>query len=166
MPPRYDSEGVITLTVLDRLIDNEPKNRQEVPLNRAQALRELKASLRRDLEWLLNSRRTPVEAPEAFVEAQHSLYNYGLPDITSVVVHSSQDQARLAKMLETAIAYFEPRLANVKVAMVPVQGGGRRLRFVIEGYLRIDPAPEHISFDTTLELTSGEYEIKKEGSAR
>jgi type VI secretion system protein ImpF len=44
--------------------------------------------------------------------------------------------------------------------LAPSAGGARTLRFVIEGLLRIDPAPEHISFDTTLELTSGEYAVK------
>jgi type VI secretion system protein ImpF len=164
---KYGDEGTITLTVLDRLIDREPKNRStEVPLNRSQALRELRASLRRDLEWLLNTRRTPLEASEAHGEASASVYNYGLPDITSMSVHSSQDQSRLCKLLESCIATFEPRLASVKVALVPAASGTRTLRFVIEGLLRIDPAPEHISFDTTLELSSGEYAVKGENGGR
>jgi hypothetical protein len=32
--------------------------------------------------------------------------------------------------------------------------------------LRTDPAPARVSFDTTLELTSGEYEIEGESHAR
>jgi type VI secretion system protein ImpF len=165
---RYDNEGTITLSVLDRLIDKEPKNRSsEAPMGRAQALRELRASLRRDLEWLLNSRRTPLEAADEHPEAQSSVYNYGLPDFTSLSVHSATDQARLCQLLESAIAIFEPRLASVKVNMVaagPV--GSRMLRFAIEGLLRIDPAPEHISFDTTLEISSGEYAVKGENGGR
>jgi type VI secretion system protein ImpF len=34
------------------------------------------------------------------------------------------------------------------------------LRFQIEGLLIMDPAPEHISFDTVLQLASGEYQVK------
>jgi len=34
------------------------------------------------------------------------------------------------------------------------------LRFQIQGLLRIDPAPERVTFDTVLELTSGEYQVK------
>jgi predicted component of type VI protein secretion system len=34
------------------------------------------------------------------------------------------------------------------------------LRFRIEGLARIDPAPEQVTFDTVLELTSGEYQVK------
>jgi len=42
---------------------------------------------------------------------------------------------------------------------------GRQLRFQIEALLLMDPSPELISFDTVLELSSGEYQIKGEQSA-
>ena len=42
---------------------------------------------------------------------------------------------------------------------------GRQLRFQIEALLLMDPAPELISFDTVLELASGEYQVKGEQSA-
>jgi type VI secretion system protein ImpF len=62
------------------------------------------------------------------------------------------------------VRIFEPRLTSVQVALAPSQSAGRTLRFVIDALLRIDPAPEHITFDTTLELTSGEYAVKGEGA--
>lgn len=161
---RYnDTEGAVTLTVLDRLLDKEPRNQApEPPQGRAQSLRELKASLRRDLEWLLNSRRSPIEVPESFTECQRSMMVYGLPDLSSLTVQSATDQARMARGMEQAISVFEPRLTSVKVTLTPVTEGSRMLRFVIEALLRIDPAPEHITFDTTLELNSGEYAVKGE----
>lgn len=160
--PRYnDTEGAVTLSVLDRLLDKEPKNQApEPPLGRAQSLRELKASLRRDLEWLLNSRRTPIEVPESFSECQRSMMVYGLPDLSSLTVQSANDQARLVRGMEHAISVFEPRLTGVKVSLAPVTPGSRMLRFVIEALLKIDPAPEHVTFDTMLELNSGEYAVK------
>jgi type VI secretion system protein ImpF len=39
------------------------------------------------------------------------------------------------------------------------------LRFQIEGLLDMDPAPERISFDTVLQLSSGEYQVKGDPSA-
>ena len=36
----------------------------------------------------------------------------------------------------------------------------RVLRFQIEALLMIEPAPERITFDTKLELTSGEYSVE------
>ena len=43
-------------SVLDRLMDCEPDNPREAPKSRHQILRELKQSVRRDLENLLNTR--------------------------------------------------------------------------------------------------------------
>ena len=55
---------------------------------------------------------------------------------------------------------YEPRLIDVHVTLEGSDTEDRRLRFHIEGNLRLDPAPEEISFDTVLELSSGEYKVK------
>src|SRR5271157_267963 len=117
---RYERDPNVTLSVLDRLIDTDPYNRADPPLNRSNSLRQLKASLRRDLEWLLNTRRRPDAITEGSTELSRSLFNYGLPDLTSLGVHSVQDQNRLLWMLETAVTYFEPRLMGVRVTLEPV----------------------------------------------
>lgn len=163
---RNDPDSTVTLTLLDRLIDNDPKVRDEPMMSRVQSVRQLKASLKRDLEWLLNTRRNPEEVSDKESELYRSLYNFGLPDLTNFGLHSTDDQSRLAWMLEETISIFEPRLEGVKVAMQPVSPGSRQLRFQIEGLLKMDPAPERVSFDTVLELTSGAYQVKGESGAR
>jgi predicted component of type VI protein secretion system len=50
--------------------------------------------------------------------------------------------------------------------MERVEGGYRALRFVIEGLLCMDPAPEPVRFDTVLELGKRAYEVKGEDSAQ
>jgi type VI secretion system protein ImpF len=55
-------------------------------------------------------------------------------------------------------------MANVRIVpLETVAGATRTLRFRIEGMLVMDPAPEHVSFDTVLELTSGGYEVRNAG---
>jgi type VI secretion system protein ImpF len=157
---RTGREQNITLSVIDRLIDTEPANQAEGQQNRSQALRQLKASLKRDLEWLLNTRRTPEEVAEASLELQRSLYNYGLPDISGMGVHSSQDQNLVLRMIEAAVSAYEPRIQGARVTLEPAAPNSRTLRFQIQGLLRLDPAPERVTFDTVLELASGEYEVK------
>ena len=159
-------QRVIRPSLIDRLIDREPENRKEAPDARAQSLRELKDSVRRDLEWLLNSRRCPVEPPLSAKELWRSVYCYGLPDITGVALHTGEDRSRLARLVEAAVAAFEPRLQNVTVSMKPVAMDSHVLRFQIEALLRTEPAPARVSFDTTLELTKGEYEVGGESRAR
>jgi len=158
--PTTEREGPVTLSVLDRLIDQEPERKLEPPLTRARSLRELKAALRRDLEWLLNTRRTIETSPASLKELERSLYNYGLPDISSLYLRSSKDQDTLLKAIRVAINYFEPRLLNIKVTLEPASHDTRVIRFGIEGLLRMDPAPEHVFFDTMLEPMSGQYQVK------
>jgi type VI secretion system protein ImpF len=157
---RRDATGPVTLSVLDRLIDREPKNHSEVPFTRAQSLRELKLALKRDLEWLLNTRKTIEPSPDSARETVRSVFHYGFADISSKSVLSSRDQIDLVRDMEASIAIFEPRLKRAKVRMEQVEGSYRMLKFVIEGLLCMDPAPEPVRFDTVLELGKGEYEIK------
>jgi type VI secretion system protein ImpF len=158
---RNDQDVTVTPSVLDRLIDLECSVSTDPPANRTQSVRQLKASLRRDLEWLLNSRRNPDEAPETYEYLSVSLYNYGLPDVSSMSVDSPRDRNRLLRLVELTVQTFEPRLASVRVRPIETAAtGSRSLRFQIEGMLRIDPAPEQIYFDTVLQLNSGEYQVK------
>lgn len=159
---KSDIDASVTMPLLDRLVDDEPKVRDEPPPTRAQSVRTLKAALRRDLEWLLNTRRNPEEAPEAFEQLEKSLYNYGLADITSLSYGNNRDRNRLLRMLEEAIKRFEPRIASPRVLMLNAdeESYSRVLRFQIEGLLMMDPAPERVTFDTVLHLNNGECRVK------
>lgn len=155
----------ILAPLLDRLVDEDPRVREEGTIPYAQAVRRLRVALRRDLEWLLNTRRTIVTPPEWCTELPYSLFHYGLPDLTSYSMSNPNDQDRLASMIEQAVTTFEPRLMNVAVSMLNAKGGARVVKFQIEGYLRIEPGPERIQFDTTLDLASGTYHVEGENRA-
>ena len=163
---RNDSEPSVTQSLLDRLVDDEPNLATDPPVTRAQSVRRLRMSLRQDIEWLLNTRRVPVAPPQGCVEAERSVYVYGLPDLTSFSMGDVKDQNRLQWLIESTIALFEPRLESVNVRMQPIVAGEKQIRFQIEGMLRMDPAPERIAFDTVLELTSGTYQVKSDAHAR
>jgi type VI secretion system protein ImpF len=157
---RNGDNGPLTLSVLDRLIDEDPKNRSKAPLTRAQSVRELKRALKRDLEWLLNTKRTIDPAPESASETVRSVYHYGFTDTSSKSLLSDRDHGDLVREMENAIANFEPRLKRAKVRMEPLEGNYRTLKFVIEGWLCMNPEPEAVRFDTVLEVGRGEYRIK------
>ncbi|SPE38308.1 conserved hypothetical protein [Candidatus Sulfopaludibacter sp. SbA3] len=164
--PRWESEQTVTQSVLERLIDRDPALAVDPPPSRAQSVRLLKQSLRRDLEWVLNTRRTPTPAGSEFAELEKSLYNFGLPDVTNLSWDNSRDRSRLARTLEQTVAIFEPRITGLKVVALEYAPGAQHiLRFQIQGLLDMDPAPEHISFDTVLQLTSGEYQVKGDTGA-
>jgi type VI secretion system protein ImpF len=161
---RPSPEFAVTLSVLDRLIDDDPRNSQEAQLSRSQSLRHLKDAVRRDLEWLLNTRRIAFRPDDSLKELNRSVYVFGLPDFTGYKASTPADQTKLLRTIQAALKLFEPRLANVKV--VPSDSGNgvsRTLRLRIEGLLLIDPTPEHVTFDTVLELTKGQYEVRNAG---
>jgi type VI secretion system protein ImpF len=163
---KSDSDLTVTPSLVDRLIDRDPRASTDPHTTRAQSVRALKAALRRDLEWLLNTRRNPDAAAESLAELSNSLFNYGLPDFSSLSLNSPRDRGRLLVELEKTVAIFEPRLQQVRVSLVDAPGHSSRVvHFQIEGMLQMDPSPEQVSFDTTLQLSSGEYQIRGERSA-
>jgi type VI secretion system protein ImpF len=163
---RTQPNSAVTLSVLDRLTDADPRSPSvEAPLTRAESVRALRSAVRRDLEWLLNTRRCPEDPGSVNVETENSLYNYGLPDFSAYSIASVKDQTKLVRVLQAAVKVFEPRLANIRVVPVEINPKGMRsVRIRIEGLLMMDPAPEHISFDTTLQLTTGDFRIKDDAS--
>ena len=162
---RTEIERTVRQSVFDRLIDLDPGSGVEPVPTFAQSVRTLKANLRRDLEWLLNSRRTPVEVPAHFEELPRSVFTYGLSDINSLSRDATETRGTLLREVESAIAIFEPRLAKVRVGLREGEGPGarREIHFVVEALLRMDPNPEQVVFDTVLELSSGDFEVKGGG---
>jgi type VI secretion system protein ImpF len=158
--PKTELDRAVQQSLLDRLVDHDPWSSAASPLARAESVRRLKASVRRDLEWLLNTRRIADPESESLEELRRSLYYYGLPDITSMSRDSVTARAWLLRQVEETIATFEPRLAGVRASMMESEDGGKReLHFLIEATLRMDPNPEQVVFDTVLELASGTYQV-------
>jgi type VI secretion system protein ImpF len=149
-------------SLLDRLTDVQPDQREDARITHAQSVRQLKIGLQRDLEWMLNTRRIAIELPESAEALRNSLYSYGLPEFAGLNTTLPQDQLDLLKEVEQSVAIFEPRLTAVRVALRASEGSERAVHFVIEAILRIDPVPEHVAFDTVLELTSGAYRVRGE----
>ncbi len=160
----FQLDVLVTLSVLDRLIDLAPRNQNEAPLTRSESLRKMRAAVRRDLEWLLNSRSIASPPDPALRELNRSLYNYGLPDISSVHLSNPNEQRRLLQLIERAIEIFEPRLKDVRVTRLEDASlqSLHRMNFRIEGMLQMDPSPEHVSFDTILDGVNQQYSIKSE----
>jgi type VI secretion system protein ImpF len=158
---RSDNEVRSTLSVLDRLIDQDPRTTNEASLSRSASLRDLKQAVRRDLEWLLNTRCHLTAEEGELPEARRSVAFYGVPDFTGLGASSSVEQRRLTGLLAEAIRIFEPRFMNVKVSMKSPDVLDRQLRFRIEAHLDVDPVPEPITFDTVLQF-GGDFAVVEE----
>lgn len=158
---RIDNEIRVTPSILDRLIDYEPKSTQEAPKSRSNSLKELKQAVQRDLEWLLNTRILVADVDERLEEVNKSVAMYGLPDFTGVSAKSHLEQKRMTQAIRQAIKNFEPRFLDLRVTLEPISTTDKSLRFRIEANLNVEPTPEPVAFDTVLQLGSGDFEVKE-----
>jgi type VI secretion system protein ImpF len=81
-------------------------------------------------------------------------------DITALSAESAETPTRLRRMIEECIERYEPRLTDVRVTLsAPGDSKERRVQFLIEAFLKVDPEPERVEFDTVLELSSGKFAV-------
>src|SRR4030095_8782130 len=157
---RTEIERTVRPSLLDRLIDHEPGFAADPPITREESERRYRMSVERDVEALLNTRRTMIPAPEWCPELRRSVYDFGLIDTTSIPVGTRAARARLLRARQEAIERFEPRLARPRVRLLAAeQVRAPQMRFVVEAVLVMDPGREDVVFDTVLEVASGEYDV-------
>ena len=152
MARREPTHLTVRPSVLDRLLDDEPGVTREPPVPQHEAVRRVVQAVRRDLEWLLNTRLTWVSEGLAAAEhAARSIATYGLPDYSTENLNDADARSRLKRAIEKAITVFEPRLVRVVVTTEPLREHERTMRFRIEAVLHVDPVREPVTFDTVLD---------------
>jgi type VI secretion system protein ImpF len=158
---RTELERTVQQSVIDRLTDTSPREPRDPLMSRDETERDYRISVQRDLEWLLNSRRTIVRIGPEHREVRKSVHEFGITDTTGLAVATPAGRAALTEEIRDAIARFEPRLMNVRVKMSDVnQVKSPQVRFTIQATLRMDPSPEQVVFDTVLEVASGTYAVE------
>ena len=161
MSSANSDRNTIQLSLLDRLLDDEPTITREVPLDNTDRLRIVQQAVRRDLECLLNTRYRCIAWPPEFDEIEESLINYGIPDFTASSLNAANDSPVLVKAIKVAISLFEPRLVDVRVT--PVRNDryhDRTFRFRIEGLLLVEDGRHLVKYDSSMESTTGQFDIK------
>jgi type VI secretion system protein ImpF len=149
------------LSVLDRLIDEEPDKLRDPPLSHAETLETLRRSVRRDLEALLNARRRWRSWDQGYAELGLSPLGYGISDFSSGAFNDPRRREWLRAEVEQTIRRFEPRLVGLRVTLLdPKEELEATLRLRIEGLLRAEPAPDPIAFDTLVDAATAEVRVK------
>jgi len=126
------------------------------------SIEDLKDSVARDLEALLNTRTViPEELLAEFPECGRSIITYGLNDFAGRCLSSSDDRAYICACLERGIARHEPRLHNVKASLELRDDSINRLNFAITALLVVSSSQEPVNFDAVLQPSSLHYTISK-----
>jgi len=131
------------------------------------AVEQLKDSLARELEALLNTRLGfPAGRFDATPEVRASVLNYGLADFAGFCLSSSEDRAAICASLKDAIERHEPRLKNVSASLAREAGSVNRLHFVIHATLHLADGSEPVDFSAVLQPSNLHYAIAKERNRR
>jgi len=134
--------------LLDRLLSSS----DEVDMHRPhQVLRQLREAVRRDLEYLFNTRYRCVSHAPCHEHLETSNINFGLPDLSTINLTSADSRKRFCREIERTILDFEPRIRSVKVSTQDrVDVEDPSIHFRVEAVLHVNPASEVIVFDSTL----------------
>lgn len=108
----------------------------------------LKASIRRELDRLLNT-RTPLSADDLGRRPRSTL-DYGLPDLSLFWPFDADSEARLVALVTDTVAAFEPRLLRPAVQVARVEGDRRRLRVTVQGDIELEGMVEPVTFPILL----------------
>jgi type VI secretion system protein ImpF len=153
----------VRLSVFDRLIDMDPDVRTDPPLSTADTLATLRASVRTDLEALLNARRRWRSWNSRLTELAISPVGYGLPDFSSGAFNNPRRREELRAEVEATIRRFEPRFVSVTVSLSgdpdPLSA---MLHLRIEALLHAEPAPEPVAFDTLVDSNTADIVVRIE----
>ena len=163
MPPPQHQFG-LTPSILDRLID--PESAGTSIMTGYSADKMFRAVLR-DLEDLLNTRRTAGMLPASLDEVSSSIVAYGLPDLSSAEAGTTGARQNIAEAVRAVIERYEPRLQEVRVVLVdPEEDLARQsVKFRVDATLAADPFPD-IAFDTILEMGTGHYKVTEAAPER
>jgi|GEM_PF-170200 len=122
-------------------------------LNRDQ----LKASVRRELGRLLNTRCSL--SLHQVGEEERSVVNYGIPDFSSLSPHHADDRALIASIIGQTITAFEPRLRQVRVEVEPREGSQNALWVQIEAVMSVGQFNEPVSFPVLFDTKRGDAKV-------
>ncbi len=158
---KIDNDQPLVSSILDRLIDEQPDTKRELEKNSSQLIADLRKSVRRDLENLLNTRWRASSWPDDLSELDRSLVSYGIPDISGEDLGAPSRRKKFLEQVERIIETFEPRFQKIKVLEVENSDSlDRTLRFRIDAVLYAFPSPEPIVFDSSLEPTSKMFRVE------
>jgi type VI secretion system protein ImpF len=147
--------------LLDRLFGEPAHNTASGIVSRL-SMDQLKDSVARDLEALLNTRiGIDPETLDGFPECRKSIISYGLIDFAGFCLSSTDDRAAICKSLKAAIEQHEPRLRAVSASLELEHGSVNRLNFVINAVLQVEASAEPVNFNAVLQPSSLHYSISK-----
>ncbi len=160
--------------LLDRLIDDAPRQVAETADARVLNRQQLRAAVLRDLSWLFNAIRPEPEADSIRLEdlerwsevpeARRSVLNYGMPAFAGTTL-SSLDVSIIERSVSEAIRVFEPRIdphsLRVEVSVNRHGNHHNTLQIVIRGQMWSQPVPLELLLAADLDVETGHTRVRE-----
>lgn len=149
--------------LLDRLFDDEPRRRSESREEKVISLKRFREGVKRDIEWLLNSKSRFFDLDDIYSEVKNSVLNYGIRDFTGL---SSENLglSTLENVIRQSLISFEPRLIFEELQVNSVNSNSElkkinALSFEISGKIWAEPLPQDFVLRTNIALETGTVSI-------
>lgn len=147
-------------TLFEKLFDDQPRYISEINPLRRWNIDELKGSVARDLEALLNTRSSFSKSLDDYPLVRRSVLNFGILDFVGLSTANPEHCDRICREIEQTIADHDPRLSQIKVEMEMDSDHVGSLLFTIRAVLVVYPINEMISFDAVLQPSTQQYLIR------
>ncbi len=157
-----DKKKMLRASILDRLIDNDPQSTMDIEANNYHQLKNLRDSVRRDLQNLLNTRYKITEPVDEHPQSMTSILNYGLPDLATINMSDIEKRKQFIDYFESILREYEPRFKSIKITYLEnTDKLDRTLHFRIDTTLYADPYPEIIIFDSVLDPVTRSINVRE-----
>jgi type VI secretion system protein ImpF len=149
----------VTLSLWEKLTEEMPGLGGQNPLVLTATVQELRESVVRHLEVLINTRYSELDFSPVFEECNSSVLAYGVIDFTTLVLSNPADREKLRRSIERSVRQFEPRLSHIKVTIGAWDSSQTGLTLHISAELRLEPENEPVSFSAVLAKDSRRFAV-------
>jgi len=151
-------------SLLDRLTDEAPEQREEARSRRVISLARLRKLVRRDLAWLLNAgHMEPLVDLSPYPAVRESALNFGIPDLSGSAV-ADLDREDIERIIKNAVLTYEPRILakslRVRADISADRMSQNAIVFEIEGQLWAQPMPAELFLKTEVDLGTGQVDVR------
>ena len=149
MAHKWQREGA-PVPLFDRLIDDHPEFKEELVSKKILTREELRDSILLELKRILNTRCT-LKA-DVYKDIGPTLATFGIPELFGLFdtsqfdATSSLDRSKMQKVIERAIAAFEPRLRDIRVTVDAFHNTTQSLSLVVRAHMVVGDVLEPVSF--------------------
>lgn len=153
--------------LLDRLFDDEPRRLSEGKQEKVISLSRFKTGVKRDIEWLLNSKsRFSHLDDEQYGEIKSSVLNFGMRDYTGLSSENLQLSV-LEGIIRDALIEFEPRILPQTLSVRYTESSDsasvvhkiNALGFEISGKIWAEPLPQDFLLRAEMSLEDSMVEV-------